>query len=146
MPYNVLVAKVRENAVIPKKATLGASGFDIVSPIYAVIPPQSTKLIPTGLVFQMPEGLELQIRPRSGRSLKSKLRIANSPGTIDSDYRGEVGIIIDNIGDEEIVINPGDKICQGVFKEVPMIRLIEVERSTLSCTERGEKGFGSTGA
>lgn len=89
--------KLHPDAVAPKYATPGAAGFDLVAVEEVVIEPGETVVIPTGLAIEIPEGYELQIRPRSGITRKTKLRVANSPGTVDSDYRGEVGVIIDNI-------------------------------------------------
>ena len=99
--------------------------------------------VPTGIRIAMPFDMEAQVRPRSGMSHKTKLRIANAPGTIDSDYRGEVGIIIDNIGNLSIKIEKGQKIAQLILAEVPMAKFVEVD--SLDETERGNNGFGSTG-
>ena len=100
-------------------------------------------LIPTGLAMALPIGFEAQIRPRSGLALKKGVSLVNSPGTVDSDYRGEVGIIIINHGDEIFEVNHGDRIAQVVFAPVTRAALIEV--STLDETDRGVDGFGSTG-
>jgi dUTP pyrophosphatase len=102
-----------------------------------------TVIVKTGIKVAIPIGYEIQIRPRSGLSYKTGLRVANAPGTIDSDYRGEVGVIMYNTSDENITIFKGDKIAQMVLSEVPMIKWNEVE--SLDETERGEGGFGSTG-
>lgn len=93
---NVKVRKLHDDAVIPRYATDGASGFDLVAVEDVIISPGETKLVRTGLAFEIPPGYEMQIRPRSGISLKTKLRVANSPGTIDEDFRGEVCVIVDN--------------------------------------------------
>lgn len=108
-----------------------------------VIPPGETRVISAGFKMELPSGYEMQIRPRSGNSAKTKLRIANSPGTIDSDFRGNVGVIIDNIGEYPIIIFHGDRIAQGVIQKVPKVNITQV--NDLSETERGENGFGSTG-
>lgn len=105
--------------------------------------PNEIKTVRTGLSMEIPEGYELQIRPRSGLSLTTKLRIANTPGTIDADYRGEILIIVENIGTEPIVINHHDRIAQGVLNKVPQANFIIAEE--LSDTERGDGGFGHTG-
>lgn len=107
------------------------------------IQPNETKLIRTGLAMEIPLGYELQLRPRSGLSLETKLRIANSPATIDSDFRGEIKIIVENIGDEPITITHHDRIAQGVLKEVLQANFIEVD--SLGDTKRGEGGFGHSG-
>jgi dUTP pyrophosphatase len=111
---------------------------------YEIILPGEIKVISAGFKVEIPEGHEMQIRPRSGNSLKTNLRIANSPGTIDSDYRGEVGVIVDNIGDEPIIVFDGDRIAQAVIQEVPSVSLEQVDSLELK-TNRGEGGFGSTG-
>jgi dUTP pyrophosphatase len=135
--------KMDEGASIPFYATPGASGFDISSMEDYIIFPGETVLVKTGLYFDIPEGYELQIRPRSGVSFKTGLRVANSPGTIDADYRGEVKVIMCNQGSNIEKISKGDRIAQGVFAEVPKATFILDEQ--LSETERGAGGFGSTG-
>lgn len=141
----VRVKKLREDAVIPEYKTPGAAGFDLVAAEDVTINAGETVTVPTGLAFEIPEGYELQIRPRSGLSLKTPLRIANSPGTIDSDYRGEVKIIVTNTGqcDDYYNIYKGDRIAQGVI--VPVMRAEFKEVDELSETSRGYGGFGSTG-
>lgn len=111
---------------------------------YLIVLPGETIVIPVGFRVELPKGYEMQVRPRSGNSAKTKIRIANSPGTIDSDYRGEVGVIVDNIGDEPIIIFDGDRIAQAVIQEVPSVSLEQVDSLELK-TNRGEGGFGSTG-
>lgn len=145
---NIPIKKLISSAIIPKYATEGSAGFDfhaiVRSDGYAItIYPNETELIKTGLAMEIPLGYELQIRPRSGLSLKTKLRIANSPATIDSDYRGEIGIIVENIGSEPIAINHHDRIAQGILKEVPQANFIEV--NNLNGSERGSGGFGHSG-
>lgn len=141
---NIKVKKLYKDVVLPEYKTSGAAAFDFESMIDIIINPNETKIIPTGLAFEIPDGYELQVRPRSGLSAKTKLRVSNSPGTIDSDYRGEVCIILDNISSEEsYTINKGERIAQGVISKVEKITFEEVEN--LSETERGEAGFGSTG-
>lgn len=141
---NIKVKKLYESVVLPEYKTSGAAAFDFESMIDIIINPNETKIIPTGLAFEIPDGYELQVRPRSGLSAKTKLRVSNSPGTIDSDYRGEVCIILDNISSQDsYTINKGERIAQGVISKVEKITFEEVEN--LSETERGEGGFGSTG-
>jgi len=137
------VELVDERAFIPQYKTEGSAGFDFYAIEDVSIFPEETVLIRTGLKMAIPEGYEIQIRPRSGMSLKTKLRIANSPGTIDSDFRGEIQIIVENTGDELMHIEEGDRIAQGVLNKVPQAVFIEVDK--LDYTERGEGGFGSTG-
>ena len=100
-------------------------------------------LIKTGLFLEIPEGYEAQVRPRSGLALKHGLTVLNSPGTIDADYRGEIGIILINHSDEDYFFSPGDRIAQIVFQKVPSVQLVPAD--TLTETERGTGGFGSTG-
>ena len=141
---NIKVKKLYKDVVLPEYKTSGAAAFDFESMIDIIINPNETKIIPTGLAFEIPDGYELQVRPRSGLSAKTKLRVSNSPGTIDSDYRGEVCIILDNISSEEsYTINKGERIAQGVISKVEKITFEEVDE--LSSTDRGTGGFGSTG-
>lgn len=140
---NVNIKKLSELAVIPKYQTAGAAGFDFHSTEDKVIMPGETVLIGTGLSFQLPEYTELQVRPRSGMSLKTKLRVSNAPGTIDRDYTGEVKIILDNIGVTPYTVKVGDRIAQGVLAPVLQASFVEVEE--LSDTARGAGGFGSSG-
>ena len=101
------------------------------------------KLIPTGLFIELPVGYEAQVRPRSGLALKKGLSVLNTPGTIDADYRGEIGVILINLSNEEVTIEPGERICQMVIAKHEQAELIQVE--VLNETERGAGGFGSTG-
>ena len=139
----VAVLKTTADATIPTYAHGDDAGFDLYAVEDAVIYAGQTVTIPTGLVFQIPETHEMQIRPRSGLSLKTKLRIANSPATIDAGFRGEVKVVAENIGTNFIQIRKGDRIAQGVLNEVPKARFMEV--SKLGDSDRGEGGFGSTG-
>jgi len=141
---NIKIKKLVEDAIIPKYQTVGSAGFDFHTVEDVTVFPKETKLVSTGLAFEIPEGYELQVRPRSGMSLKTKIRISNSPATIDSDYRGVVSIIVDNIsshGSLPYEIKKGDRIAQGVICKVNQAVFVEDE---LSETERGEGGFGST--
>lgn len=137
--------KAINGAKVPKYETSGAAGFDLASTEYHNIGPGQTILVSTGLFMEIPEGYELQIRPRSGVSAKTDLRIANAPGTIDSDYRGEIKIIVTNHSSTSyFMIEKDDRIAQGVLAPVYQARFVEV--TELSETERGEGGFGSTGS
>ncbi|MFV9509804.1 dUTP diphosphatase [Tepidibacillus sp. LV47] len=133
------------HAKIPQRMSEGASGFDIFAALNEPIrlKPGERRLIPTGFAIEMPEGIEAQIRPRSGLALKYGISILNTPGTIDSDYRGEIGVIVINLGQEDFVIHPGDRIAQLVFMQVPKITIQEVEELTDS--KRNTGGFGHTG-
>lgn len=132
---------------LPFYATVGAAGADIRASLpekrNIIVRPGERLLIPTGLSMEIPEGYEVQVRPRSGLSLKSPLMVVNSPGTIDCDYRGEVNIIIGNFGDKEYVIEHGLRIAQLVL--CPVIQAKFVSTDSLSDTSRGADGFGSTG-
>lgn len=143
----VNVLKIRSEAVMPNYAHDGDSGFDFFAAANIRVCPQSFgTLVPTGLAFEIPCGFELQIRPRSGMTKKTHIRVSNSPGTVDSSYRGEVGILIDNLapyGSRPFFIRKGDKIAQGVI--APVVRAELVEAQVLTDTERGGGGFGSTG-
>ena len=136
-------------AEIPKYMSQGASGFDFRACLMdhpntqLLIQPGETVCVPTGLAVEIPEGAEIQIRPRSGISMKTKLRLPNTPGTIDSDYRGEVGILMENTSVLEVaVIKHGERIAQGVV--APVIRVEHILSDVLSTTTRGENGFGKS--
>lgn len=130
----------------PEKATSGSAGYDIRADITEdlIIKPNETVAVPTGLYISMPEYMECQIRPRSGLSFKTGLRVSNAPGTIDSDYRGEIKVLLTNIyQNSEEVIKPGDRIAQMVFCPIFNINFDYTEE--LDNTHRGSGGFGSTG-
>ena len=140
----VKIKKIHEDAVIPKYQKKGDAGFDLYAVENRIIHTNETKVVKTGLKMAIPDGYEVQIRPRSGLSLKTGLRVANSPGTIDSGYRGEVGVIMHNANKyKEEIVYKGDRIAQGVLKKVPVAEFMEVDE--LDDTERGEGGFGHTG-
>ena len=145
MTVTVKFKKLDSRFQLPKQATEGASGFDLryVGDENILIMPHEVALITTGCAVEVPEGYELQVRPRSGLALKEKISVANAPGTIDSDYRGPVGVILQNFGREPYQVKPGDRVAQAVICEVPKVTLELV--SELSDTSRGEGGFGSTG-
>ena len=130
---------------LPAYATDGAAGMDVMAAITApvVIPPGGRALIPTGLRLALPHGHELQIRPRSGLALKHGITLPNSPGTIDEDYRGELGVIVLNAGTEAFTVERGMRIAQAVL--APVTRAAWSEVTELPDTTRGEGGFGSTG-
>ena len=127
------------------KATSGSAGFDLVAAIEQeiLIKPSETKLIPAGFSFLLPSNFEAQVRPRSGIALQNSVTVLNSPGTIDSDYRGEVGVILINHGFEKFSILRGMRIAQIIFSKLPEIEIVESQK--LSKTERNDGGFGSTG-
>jgi len=148
---NITFKKVHPDAITPSYATSGASGFDFVAIEDVTLEAGDTKLIRTGLSMSVPSGYELQIRPRSGLSLKTKLRIANSIGTVDSDFRGEIQVLMWHSGtrswhdgnDAPIIIRKGDRIAQGVI--CPVIHVFFHEANSLDETGRGTGGWGSTG-
>ncbi len=141
----VLVKKLNPKAQLPKYKTEGSSGMDLMAltenPI--IIEPQKTALIPTGLSIAIPEDTELQIRPRSGLAVKYNISVLNTPGTIDSDYRGEIKIILFNHGKEEFTVNNKDRIAQMIL--MPVLKAEFEEVDNLPNTIRGSGGFGSTG-
>lgn len=130
---------------IPKFMTKGSCGMDLYANVNEtlILNPLDIKLIPTGIAISLPEGYEAQIRPRSGLAYKNGIALVNSPGTIDSDYRGEICAIMINLGKDPFEVNRGDRIAQMVINKVEIPRIVEVEN--LDCTVRGEDGFGSTG-
>jgi len=135
----------KSNNSLPEYSTMLAAGMDLRAYLDqpVVLSPLTRKLIPTGLYIELPEGYEAQIRPRSGLAIKHGISIVNSPGTIDADYRGEIGIILINLSQEDFIINSGDRICQMVINKHERIQWHETE--DLNETDRGEGGFGHTG-
>ena len=133
------------NNKTPSLATKGAAGADIRAFIEnkTILKPMERKLISTGLKIEIPLGYEVQIRPRSGLAFKNGITVINSPGTIDSDYRGEIGILLINLSNENFEINNGDRIAQMVLSKYEVPNFIET--SEISFSHRGEDGFGSTG-
>ncbi len=129
----------------PQYATEHSAGLDLRANLDApvVLKSLERKLIPTGLFIELPVGYEAQIRPRSGLALKHGISLVNTPGTIDADYRGEIGVIVINLSKDEFTINDGERICQMVIAHYTHATLIEVDN--LSDTQRGEGGFGHTG-
>lgn len=130
---------------LPCYMTNGAAGMDLYACVdeEVVIEPMKIKLIPTGISMSIPEGYEAQIRPRSGLALKHGISIVNTPGTIDSDYRGEIKIIMINFGNNPFLVKRGDRIAQMVINKIETPEIIETDN--LNETERGKDGFGSTG-
>jgi dUTP pyrophosphatase len=131
--------------ILPEYATELSAGLDLRADIEEniVLGSLERKLIPTGLYIELPTGYEAQIRPRSGLAIKKGVSLVNTPGTIDADYRGEIGVIVINLSKEEVVIEPGERICQMVINKYEHVTLVEVEE--LSDTVRGAGGFGHTG-
>jgi len=141
----ILIKKTNKEVIIPKYKTVGSSGVDLSAFLdkEVVIKPNSSDLIPTGLQVAIPEEFEIQIRPRSGLAAKESIGVLNSPGTIDSDYRGELKIILFNHSNKDFIINNGDRIAQMVL--VPILKMEFEEVDSLPDTVRGQGGFGSTG-
>ena len=141
----VLIKKLSHKAQIPIYKTEGSSGMDLMALTEdkIVIKPNKSALVPTGLSVAIPNDTEIQIRPRSGLAAKSSISVLNTPGTIDSDYRGELKVILFNHGDKEFIINNGDSIAQMVL--VPILKVQFEEVQDLPETIRGSGGFGSTG-
>ena len=141
----ILIKRLSKRVPLPKYETSGSSGMDLVANIEknVEIQPQKTEIIPTGLTVSIPENFEIQIRPRSGLAVKNNITVLNTPGTIDSDYRGEIKVIIYNHGNDDFIINNGDRIAQMVLS--PVIKMKLEETNDLPETIRGEGGFGSTG-
>ena len=141
----ILVKRLNSKVKLPEYKTSGSSGMDLMAfienPIKIV--PNTVELIPTGLSIAIPEDLEIQIRPRSGLAAKSSIGVLNSPGTIDSDYRGELKIILFNHGNKDFIVNNNDRVAQMVLTPVLKMELEEVDQ--LPETIRGSGGFGSTG-
>lgn len=140
---NIQLKRMRDEAKTPEYGSEGAACFDFFAAAETTIKPGDTKVVPLGFAVGIQEGWEMTIRPRSGMSLKTPLRIANAPGTIDSDYRGEVGVIMTNTGQEKVIILVGDRIAQGTCQRAEKTHFTFVEQ--LSPSDRGSGGFGSTG-
>lgn len=136
---------LKENAESPVYASKGASGADVKAFIQesVTIPSGESRLIPTGLQLAIPLGYEIQVRPRSGLAMKNQITVLNTPGTIDADYRGEIGVILINCGKESFVVTPGMRIAQFVL--APVVQANFIVMTDLSTTVRGGGGFGHTG-
>lgn len=137
------IKKINENAIIPKRAKLGDSGLDLYSTEEINLIPGTPVLVGTGWQMEVPLGYEIQIRPRSGLAFKNSITVPNSPGTVDCNYRGEVKVILLNLGYSDYLVEKGAKIAQMVVAQVSLCEPIEV--TELTETDRGEGGFGSTG-
>lgn len=135
--------KLHPDAKLPGYATYGSAGMDLYSVINHTLQPDERKTIPTGWSTEIPIGYEMQIRPKSGIAAKHGVTVLNTPGTVDSDYRGEIGVILQNHSKTPYEIKTGEKIAQAVIKKVEIVDIIEA--TELSDTDRGEGGFGSTG-
>lgn len=144
MPVIINVINQSDNP-LPAYATAGASGMDIRAFISApvVLQPLERTLIPTGLFMEIPEGYEIQVRPRSGLAIKQGITCLNTPGTIDADYRGEIKVILINLSNQSQTIQPGDRIAQLVLQQVEQVSWNNVEM--ISMTTRSDGGFGHTG-
>jgi len=142
----VQVKRVSHRALLPRRMSEGAAGWDLFACLEqpVLIEPGERALIPTGLLFAVPEGMEAQIRPRSGLALKHGVTVLNSPGTIDSDYRGEVKVILVNLGNQGFEVTHGMRIAQAIFSRIAGVQV--VESAHLSDTVRGSGGFGHTGS
>jgi len=141
----VLIKKLSPEVQLPSYKTLGASGMDLMAFIKSsvTVKPKTSFLIPTGLSIAFSKDYEVQIRPRSGLAAKSNISVLNTPGTIDSDYRGEIKVIVYNHGNNDFLINNGDRIAQMIL--TPVVKMELEETNDLPVTMRGEGGFGSTG-
>ena len=141
----VLIKKLSPEVQLPSYKTLGASGMDLMAFIKSsvTIKPKTSSLVPTGLSIAFSEDYEIQIRPRSGLAAKNNISVLNTPGTIDSDYRGEIKVIVYNHGNNDFFINNGDRIAQMILMPIEKMELEET--NDLPETIRGEGGFGSTG-
>ena len=141
----ILIKRLSKEVVLPKYETQGSSGMDLSANVALSIniEPGEKEIIPTGIAISVPKGFEVQIRPRSGLAAKHNVTVLNTPGTIDADYRGELKVILINLGQETFKIEKGLRIAQMVLSPVVQAKFEEVD--TLDDTERGEGGFGSTG-
>jgi dUTP pyrophosphatase len=146
-PVEVLIRRLpgADDLPLPHAATDHAAGFDLRAAVERdlELAPGRRVLVPTGVAIALPPGYEAQVRPRSGLALRHGLTLLNSPGTIDADYRGEIGVILANLGQEPVVVTRGDRIAQLVVQRLPAVRLTETD--VLPETQRGAGGFGHTG-
>ena len=139
----IQLKRMRDSAVEPTYGSDGAAAFDLYAAADISLKPNETKVVPLGYAMGIEIGYEVVIRPRSGLTLKTGLRVANAPGTIDSDYTGEVGVIMHNTSTNKVLIKTGDRIAQGVIQRTIRVHFVFVTQ--LSPTDRGDGGFGSTG-
>ncbi|MGH7859958.1 MAG: dUTP diphosphatase [Candidatus Binatia bacterium] len=141
----VRVTRLRDGAALPRYMTGQAAGMDLAAACESevTLAPLQRVMIPTGIAISLPAGYEAQIRPRSGLAVRHGITLLNTPGTIDADYRGEISVILVNLGSEPVTLRPGDRIAQMVVAPVARVEWAEVE--VLDDTERGDGGFGHTG-
>lgn len=141
----LLIKRFSKNVIIPKYETSGSSGMDIAAYIKENIEinPNEKAIVPTGFSLSIPKGFEIQIRPRSGLAAKNDISVLNTPGTIDADYRGEIKVILINLGKKKFIVENGLRVAQMIMCPVVQAKIEEVEE--LSSTDRGSGGFGSTG-
>jgi dUTP pyrophosphatase len=141
----VKLKRLRAGAVLPRYMTAGAAGMDLSSSAEGpvTLEPGGRAAVPTGWAIELPPGYEGQVRPRSGLASRHGVTVVNAPGTVDSDYRGELTVLLVNLGREPYVVNPGDRVAQLVVAPAPQAAIVEVEG--LADTARGEGGFGHTG-
>lgn len=146
MTVTLKIRRLREQAILPAYMTEHAAGMDLHAALESelCLAPGERALVPTGLALEIPPGFEGQVRPRSGLALKQGVALVNAPGTIDADYRGEVGVIVINHGQEEVLFRPGDRIAQLVI--APVVQVCCEEVATLAETARSGGGFGHTGS
>lgn len=144
LPIHVF-SLLKKGAKLPEYHTAGAAGADLCAYLQTpvIVEPMERKLIPTGIAVELPSGYELQVRPRSGLALKYGITVLNAPGTVDSDYRGELAVLLINFGSKPFTIQNGDRIAQAVI--APVVKASFIVRAKLSATERGSGGYGSTG-
>lgn len=139
----IKILKLKKDLPLPYHATPGAAGYDLTAAENTVIKAHSFGIVSTGIALELPPGIEAQIRPRSGLAFHRGIGILNSPGTIDSDYRGEIKVILFNTSDSDFIVEAGDRIAQIVFSRILPVEFKEVVR--LSSTKRNKSGFGHTG-
>jgi dUTP pyrophosphatase len=146
-PSSLVTIRVqtKNKELLPFYATKGAAGADLRADLQEplIVPKQSSRLVPTGISLEIPEGFEVQVRPRSGLALKNVITVLNSPGTIDSDYRGEIMVILMNHGQEDFIVLPGMRIAQIIVASVVKAQFVETD--SLAPSERSSNGFGHTG-
>jgi len=142
-PMELKIKILEHTTVLPRYATEQSAGLDLTATEHVVIEPMKIALISTGICIALTQGYEMQIRPRSGLALTYGVTVLNAPGTIDADYRGEIKVILINLGEKQYQVQKGDKIAQAVVCKYEQVNLVLVEN--LDDTERGSKGFGSTG-
>ncbi|MFT4415111.1 dUTP diphosphatase [Fredinandcohnia humi] len=143
MAYNLKIKLLHEDARLPLQANPGDAGLDLFSAEERIIKPGEAALLKTGIIIELPEGTEAQVRPRSGLALKYSVTVLNSPGTIDEGYRGEIGVILINHGKEEFKVEKQMRIAQMVIAPVAKVTIQQVD--VVSSSERGDGGFGSSG-